>query len=141
MSQFEHGQFLEDLFLTRREFVGRVGNGFAALGLMGLLGESAFASSPTDSLNPLAPKRPPLKARAKRVIFFFMNGGPSQVDTFDPKPMLKNMPAKLSRSTCQQNAKLAPLSHHPTASKSTASPALKSATCSPTWPNTSTTWS
>jgi hypothetical protein len=87
MSEFEHGQFLEDLFLTRREFVGRVGNGFAALGLMGLLGESAMASGP-EPLNPLAPKTPPLKARAKRVIFLFMNGGPSQVDTFDPKPSL-----------------------------------------------------
>lgn len=65
-----------------------MGNGFAALGLMGLLGESAFASPTQTPFNPLAPRKPPLKAKAKRVIFLFMNGGPSQVDTFDPKPAL-----------------------------------------------------
>ncbi len=86
MSEFDHGNHLRDLFLTRRALLGRMGNGFAALGLMGMLGESAVASGP--SLNPLAPKLPPLRARAKRVIFLFMNGGPSQVDTFDPKPAL-----------------------------------------------------
>jgi hypothetical protein len=93
MSDFDHGQYLQDLFLTRRELIGRMGNGFAALGLMGLLGsESAFASggsSAPEPFNPLAPRRPPMKARAKRVIFLFMNGGPSQVDTFDPKPALQ----------------------------------------------------
>lgn len=88
MSEFDHASHLSDLFLTRRELLGRMGNGFAALGLMGLLGESAFASPNQAPLNPLAPKKPPLKAKAKRVIFLFMNGGPSQVDTFDPKPAL-----------------------------------------------------
>ena len=88
MSEFDHASQLSDLFLTRRELLGRMGNGFAALGLMGLLGESAFASSPQAPLNPLAPKKPHFKAKAKRVIFLFMNGGPSQVDTFDPKPAL-----------------------------------------------------
>jgi hypothetical protein len=94
MSQFDHSAFLEDLFLTRRQVLARAGNGFAALGLMGLLGESAHGSTgsgPADQIaeNPLAPRMPPLKARAKRVIFLFMNGGPSQVDTFDPKPSLQ----------------------------------------------------
>jgi hypothetical protein len=65
-----------------------MGNGFAALGLMGLLGDTAFAGEPQAS-NPMLPKRPPLPAKAKRVIFLFMNGGPSQVDTFDPKPALQ----------------------------------------------------
>ncbi|MHB8636307.1 MAG: DUF1501 domain-containing protein [Fimbriimonadaceae bacterium] len=93
MSQFDHNEYLRDLFLTRRELIGRIGNGFAALGLMTLLGESALASGPVprrgQSLNPMSPKTPPLPARAKRVIFLFMNGGPSHVDTFDPKPALK----------------------------------------------------
>ncbi|MEZ0327450.1 MAG: DUF1501 domain-containing protein [Fimbriimonas sp.] len=88
MSQFDHHDSIADLFLTRRELIGRMGNGFAALGLMGLLGESALAS-PVQSTNPMAPRRPPLPAKAKRVIFLFMNGGPSQVDTFDPKPALQ----------------------------------------------------
>jgi len=91
MSDFDHHDHLRDLFLTRRELLGRMGNGFAALGLMGVLGSSAIASGavPGDVNNPLAPHKPPLRPRAKRVIFLFMNGGPSQVDTFDPKPSLQ----------------------------------------------------
>ncbi|HVL39636.1 MAG TPA: DUF1501 domain-containing protein [Fimbriimonadaceae bacterium] len=95
MSQYDHRESLADLFLTRREMLARMGNGFASLGLVGLLGDSLIPGSGSfpDSqglpdLNPMAPKLPPLKARAKRVIFLFMNGGPSQVDTFDPKPTL-----------------------------------------------------
>lgn len=95
MSAFDHNEYLADLFLSRRELLGRMGNGFAALGLMGLLGESALGAGPAKTMgdplgamNPLLPHKPPLRARAKRVIFLFMNGGPSQVDTFDPKPML-----------------------------------------------------
>ena len=94
MSEFDHNAFLEDLFLTRREVLSRAGNGFAALGLMGLLGQSAFGTTGSGAegpvaQNPLAPRLPPLRPRAKRVIFLFMNGGPSQVDTFDPKPALQ----------------------------------------------------
>lgn len=96
MSIYDHNNHVHDHFLTRRELIGRMGNGFAALGLMALLGESAFASGgPSQEdlqlardKNPLVPRKPPLNAKAKRVIFLFMNGGPSQVDTFDPKPML-----------------------------------------------------
>ncbi|HLK13521.1 MAG TPA: DUF1501 domain-containing protein [Fimbriimonadaceae bacterium] len=92
MSEFDHHNHLKDLFLTRRELISRMGNGFAALGLMGLLGESALAQGPAKAggaFNPMLPKSPPLPAKAKRVIFLFMNGGPSQVDTFDPKPSLQ----------------------------------------------------
>ena len=94
MSEFDHNPHLRDLFLTRRELLGRAGNGFAALGLMSLLGESALgapglqAGGQVGPYNPMAPRRPPMPAKAKRVIFLFMNGGPSQVDTFDPKPQL-----------------------------------------------------
>lgn len=95
MSEYEHRLGLEELFLTRRQLLGRMGNGFASLGLAGLLGEEAAqAQGQTDStkraasLNPLAPKKPHFAPKAKRVIFFFANGGPSHVDTFDPKPML-----------------------------------------------------
>ena len=94
MSEYNHNDPFRDLFLSRRDLLGRMGNGFAALGLMGLMGESALGttlgpSKSGTSYNPLAPHLPPLKARAKRVIFLFMNGGPSQVDTFDPKPSLQ----------------------------------------------------
>ncbi len=94
MSDYDHNRQIRDLFLTRRELIGRMGNGFAALGLMSLLGESALGSpslqggAQTGPYNPMAPRKPPMPAKAKRVIFLFMNGGPSQVDTFDPKPQL-----------------------------------------------------
>jgi hypothetical protein len=63
--------------------------GMAALALGGLLPrEQAQAAASSAAQNPLAPKPAPLPARAKRVIHIFANGGPSQVDTFDPKPLL-----------------------------------------------------
>jgi hypothetical protein len=66
---------------TRRDMLRTMGGGFGMLGLANLLGAEA-------SGNPLAPKAPHFPAKAKHVIFLFLNGGPSQVDTFDPKPML-----------------------------------------------------
>jgi hypothetical protein len=68
---------------TRRDWLRRMGGGFGALGLAGVLASEAKAAT-----NPLAPKAPHFAPKAKRVIFLFMNGGPSHVDTFDPKPML-----------------------------------------------------
>jgi hypothetical protein len=59
-----------------------MGAGFGMTGLAGTLS----ADTPT---NPLAPKNPHFAAKAKHVIFLFLNGGPSQVDTFDPKPLLQ----------------------------------------------------
>ena len=65
--------------LSRRTMLSSVGGGFGLLGLRGLC-EAAES--------PFAPKQPHFTPKAKRVIFLFMNGGMSQVDTFDPKPML-----------------------------------------------------
>ncbi len=70
---------------TRRQLLQRAGAGFGSLALAALLADEAAA---TTSSNPLAPRLPHFPARAKRVIFLFMPGGPSQVDTFDPKPRL-----------------------------------------------------
>jgi Protein of unknown function (DUF1501) len=77
--------------LTRREMLGQCANGFGAMALAGLLEDEAYgAQAQTASItDPLAPKKPHFKARAKSVIFLYMDGGPSQVDTFDPKPRLK----------------------------------------------------
>lgn len=88
---------LEDMFLTRREYLQRCGMGLGALALGSLLAESGLCGTAelgTD-LNPLAPKKPPLPAKAKRVIHLFANGGPSHVDTFDPKPALDRYHGKL----------------------------------------------
>jgi hypothetical protein len=63
--------------------------GFGSLALASLLAESGLAETGMAGMvNPLAPKAGHLPARAKRIIFLFMKGGPSHVDTFDPKPML-----------------------------------------------------
>ncbi|MFN7735675.1 MAG: DUF1501 domain-containing protein [Pirellula sp.] len=78
--------------LSRRALLQRFGTGMGALGLAGVLGQQGAISGepvgPSGSRNPLAPKLPMFQPRAKRVIHLFMNGGPSQVDTFDPKPSL-----------------------------------------------------
>ncbi len=76
--------------ITRRHMLCQIGGGFGALGLATMLaGEGLLrADDAPKNANPLAPRPPMFKARAKRIIFLFMNGGPSQVDTFDPKPAL-----------------------------------------------------
>jgi hypothetical protein len=74
--------------ITRREMLRRVGTGFGTLGLASLLAESDRLTAAPAPANPLAPKAPHFPAKTKRIIFLFMNGGPSHVDTFDPKPML-----------------------------------------------------
>jgi len=80
---------LQPSSLTRREMLGRIGMGFGAMGLGDLLAETS-----SISLNPLAARQPPLPARAKRVVHLFMNGGPSHLDTFDPKPSLDKYDGK-----------------------------------------------
>lgn len=79
---------------SRRQLLQRAGAGFGSLALTALLADEARAATP--AANPLAPKEPHFKARAKRVIFLFMPGGPSQVDTFDPKPELAKRNGKPS---------------------------------------------
>jgi hypothetical protein len=77
---------------TRREFLWQAGAGFTGLGMLDLLSRDGFFSSRADAgvvrANPLAPKEPHFPAKAKSVIFLFMYGGPSQVDTFEYKPKL-----------------------------------------------------
>src|ERR687886_186025 len=77
----------EDFLLTRRDLLRRGGLGMGLLGLAGVLGNAGMLGA-AESTTPLAPKAPHYPARAKRVVHLFMNGGPSHVDTFDPKPML-----------------------------------------------------
>jgi hypothetical protein len=81
-----HDARLEHLALTRRELLSRCGMGFGTLALGHLLGDAAPAGAAGS--NPLLPRASHFPAKAKRVIHLFMNGGPSHVDTFDPKPLL-----------------------------------------------------
>jgi hypothetical protein len=77
---------LRDLGLSRRQLLAHTGTGLGVLGLAGLLADEAKGAALAG--NPLAPKKPHFAPKAKHVIHLFMNGGPSQVDTFDPKPEL-----------------------------------------------------
>ncbi len=91
---------LTDGTVSRRELLRKAGAGFGYLALAGLLAEEAAAAPPGSAgfqpahvedahgRHELAARAPMFPARAKRVIFLFMPGGPSQVDTFDPKPRL-----------------------------------------------------
>ncbi len=88
--------------LTRRELLRRSGMGMGMLALAGLFADDgslvSSAQAATGYANPLAPRAPHFPGTARRVIHLFMNGGPSHVDTFDPKPALtrhhgRNLPA------------------------------------------------
>ena len=68
--------------LSRRDWLQRAATGFGSLALAGMMPDNAQA-------NPLTPRSPQFQARAKSVLFLFMHGGPSQVDTFDYKPLLE----------------------------------------------------
>jgi hypothetical protein len=82
--------FASDMMLTRRQALGRCGMGLGVLGLASLMGSQGLLSAaPVDGrATPLTPRQPHFPAKAKRVVHLFMNGGPSHVDTFDPKPAL-----------------------------------------------------
>ena len=75
---------------SRRALLKSAGAGFGYLALQALLGEEQRA----QAASPLAPKTPHFAPRAKRIVFLFMKGGPSQVDTFDYKPKLQEMDGK-----------------------------------------------
>jgi hypothetical protein len=90
---------------TRREFLWQNGGGFMSVALASMLGNDFFAGQaraadgvtpipPKSFANPLAPKQPHFAPKAKSVIFLFMYGGPSQVDTFDYKPKLYPLDGK-----------------------------------------------
>src|ERR1700728_3875149 len=85
-------------FWSRRDFLFQSGGGMAGVALAALLNQDGLLGAPTASaacdskplgFNPYAARQPHFKARAKSVISLFMSGGPSQMDTFDPKPALE----------------------------------------------------
>ena len=78
--------------ISRRQILASMGGGFGLLGLAGVMSDGGLVSNAlaaSEAVSPLAPKAPHFAPRAKHVIFLFMNGGPSHVDTFDPKPALE----------------------------------------------------
>lgn len=86
---------------TRREFLWQAGGGFAGVALASLLGDDGFLASQSVAAdgasawqNPLRPKQPHFDPKATAVIFLYMYGGPSHIDTFDHKPEMKGMDGK-----------------------------------------------
>ncbi len=102
MTPFDlHSESPAGPYVSRRDFLTRSGGGFGAVALSSLLaGERTFGANefgrPTviDPINPLAVRQPHFAPKAKNVIFLFMYGGPSQVDTFDYKPLLTKLNGK-----------------------------------------------
>src|SRR5256885_98736 len=83
----------------------RCANGFGGMVLSALLADKSFGAIAAKS-GPLAPRPSHFKARAKNVIFLYMDGGPSQMDTFDPKPLLEKehgQPFKMKMEPTQFN--------------------------------------
>ncbi|QDU36643.1 hypothetical protein Mal4_09310 [Maioricimonas rarisocia] len=81
--------------LSRREFLNRSGFGLGALGLSGLLADAGLnPQAAQGAVSPMASRPPHFPGKAKHVIHIFCNGGPSHVDTFDPKPMLEQYAGK-----------------------------------------------
>jgi len=76
---------------SRREFIAESAAGFGGLALSFLLQQDLLRAEASRIVSPLDPKKPPLPAKAKSVIFLFQAGGPSQMDTFDPKPLLNKL--------------------------------------------------
>src|SRR6187549_3660741 len=82
--------------VTRREVLARAGTGLGLIGLASVLDQARLlgGSVPAPTRNPLSPKAPPLRQRAKRIIHIYLSGGPSHIDTFDPKPLLQKYAGK-----------------------------------------------
>ena len=112
---------------SRRQVLRTMGTGFGMAGLAGILGAS--------ETSPMAPKAPHFPAKAKHVIFLFLNGGPSQVDTFDPKPMLHKYNGKpIPSGNLKTERKTGNLLNSPfTLQALRARAASRSARSSPSW--------
>jgi hypothetical protein len=101
----------------RRDFLWNMGARFPMLALVDLLSRDGFfqrhahAATPEKSSNPLAPRPPHFPAKAKRAVFLFMNGAPSQVDTFDPKPALTRYNGRPYKGDLTVGSNMRPIGH------------------------------
>src|SRR5689334_11134334 len=79
--------------LSRRSFFGQVAGGIYGTALASLLSRDVYGDAPSHAFQPndLLPRAPHFEPKARAVIHLYMNGGPSQMDLFDPKPMLHKL--------------------------------------------------
>jgi hypothetical protein len=82
------------LVLSRRQMLARTGTGLGLLGLVGVLSDAGLLEAAPAADNPLAARPPHFPGKAKHVIHIYLNGGPSHLDTFDPKPLLTKYAGK-----------------------------------------------
>ena len=108
-----HTSAAQLLAATRRQFFGRCGVGIGAMALGSLLAEEARGASEANAIaspdlrEPLAPRPPHFAPRAKRVIFLFMAGGPSQLELFDYKPKLQELDGQIVPPSYTKNKRFA----------------------------------
>src|SRR6202521_2141505 len=96
------------LSTTRRHFFGQCGVGLGSMALASLMAEEgARATQAPDLQNPLAPRPSHFSPRAKRVIFMFMAGGPSQLELFDYKPKLQELDGQIVPPSYTKNKRFA----------------------------------
>src|SRR5687767_148823 len=91
--------------VSRREMLARSAAGFGAIGLAGAMQAAGLLGGSAQAASGKAGAIPHFAPRAKRVIYLFMNGGPSHVDTFDPKPALKDHEGKLPEGDTMRKKK------------------------------------
>ena len=92
--------------LTRRQMLSRCAGGFGAIALTALLGEKAYGGDVKPTLSPMTPRPSHFAGKCRNIIFLYMDGGPSQMDTFDPKPLLTRehgQPFKMKMEPTQFN--------------------------------------
>jgi hypothetical protein len=92
--------------LTRRQMLARCAGGFGAVALAGLMGERSYGGDVVITGGPMTPRAPHFTPRCRNVIFLYMDGGPAQMDTFDPKPLLTRehgQPFKMKMEPTQFN--------------------------------------
>ncbi|MCO8125446.1 DUF1501 domain-containing protein [Stieleria sp. TO1_6] len=100
---------MNQLYLpSRRQMLQRCGFGIGGLAASALLTEQAQADSISS---PLSPREPHFPARAKHIIHVFANGGPSQIDLFDPKPALQKLHGKTLPDLDKSNRRIAGVAH------------------------------
>src|ERR1051326_1520547 len=92
---------------SRRAFFKDAAGGIGTIALAALLEKEGRGATAGLDVNPLAPRKPPLPAKAKTFFFMFMEGGPSQLDLFDPKPALAKWSGKPLPAEMTKNMKLA----------------------------------
>lgn len=93
-------------FCTRRQMLKSSGMGFGMLALAGMLSDAESRGESPSATSSLAPRQPHFAPRIRRVIHLFMNGGPSQVDTFDPKPALDRWHGKVLDEKLKKDKRL-----------------------------------